>query len=400
MGEERVGFVAMAEVEKAAAKMLEVGVGVLGYAFMGKAHSHAWRDIPIFYWPPPAIPKLIAICGRRVEAVAEAARRYGFLGCYSDWRDLVKDERIRIFDNCGPNDVHAEPCIAAAEAGKDVVCEKPLARSGAESREMVKVVKKAGVKNMCAYNYRFVPAVRLAKRFIEEGLLGRVYHFRARYLQEWIMDPSFPLVWRLRREVAGSGPLGDLGSHIIDLARFLIGDIVAVTGVAKTFIKERPLPEDPERREAVTVEDAFEATVEFVNGATGTLEASRFAGGRKNYNNFEINAEKASIEFNLERLNELRVYWREEPIKDIAGWHEVLVTESYHPFYKYYWPHGHIIGWEHTFINELHHFLDCVVNDKPIEPYAATFEDGWKVDVVCDAILKAATEGRRIIIEY
>ncbi|MEM3693173.1 MAG: Gfo/Idh/MocA family oxidoreductase [Candidatus Bathyarchaeia archaeon] len=367
---------------------------------MGKAHSHAWRDIQIFYWPPPAIPRLIAICGRTKEALLEAARRFGYEGYYTDWRAMLKDERIQIFDNAAPNNVHAEPCIAAAEAGKHVISEKPLAPTAEESKRMLEAVRRAGVKNMCAYNYRFVPAVRLAKKLIEEGFLGRIYHFRARYLQEWIMDPSFPLVWRLRKDIAGSGPLGDLGSHIIDLARFLVGEVKAVQGITTTFVKERPLPEDPSRKGAVTVEDAFEATVEFANGATGTLEATRFAGGRKNYNNFEINGEKGSIEFNLERLNELRFYRNDEPVKQIMGWHEILVTESFHPLIdNIYWPHGHIIGWEHTFINELHHFLDCVVNDKPVAPYAATFEDGWKVDVICEAILKSATSGKKIIIE-
>jgi predicted dehydrogenase len=372
----------------------------IGYAFMGKAHSHAWRDIQIFYWPPPAIPRLIAICGRTKEALIEAARRFGYEGYYTDWRAMLKDERIQIFDNAAPNNVHAEPCIEAAEAGKHVISEKPLAPTAQESRRMLEAVRRAGVKHMCAYNYRFVPAVRLAKRLIEEGFLGRIYHFRARYLQEWIMDPSFPLVWRLRKDVAGSGPLGDLGSHIIDLARFLVGDVKAVQGVTTTFIKERPLPEDPSRKGAVTVEDAFEATVEFTNGAIGTLEATRFAGGRKNYNNFEINGEKGSIEFNLERLNELRFYRNDEPVKQIMGWHEILVTESFHPLIdNIYWPHGHIIGWEHTFINELHHFLDCVVNDKPVAPYAATFEDGWKVDVICEAILQSAASGKKVIIQ-
>jgi len=372
----------------------------IGYAFMGKAHSHAWRDIQIFYWPPPAIPRLIAICGRTKEALIEAARRFGYEGYYTDWRAMLKDERIQIFDNAAPNNVHAEPCIEAAEAGKHVISEKPLAPTAQESRRMLEAVRRAGVKHMCAYNYRFVPAIRLAKRLIEEGFLGRIYHFRARYLQEWIMDPSFPLVWRLRKDVAGSGPLGDLGSHIIDLARFLVGDVKAVQGVTTTFIKERPLPEDPSRKGAVTVEDAFEATVEFTNGAIGTLEATRFAGGRKNYNNFEINGEKGSIEFNLERLNELRFYRNDEPVKQIMGWHEILVTESFHPLIdNIYWPHGHIIGWEHTFINELHHFLDCVVNDKPVAPYAATFEDGWKVDVICEAILQSAASGKKVIIQ-
>lgn len=398
MGEE-VGFVTMAKVERKVEEIKSMGIGILGYAFMGKAHAHAWKSIPTYFWPPPALPRLVAICGRTKEAVSEAARRFGFEQYCTDWNLLIKNPDIEIFDNCGPNNLHAEPSVAAAEAGKHVICEKPLGRSAEESRRMLEAVRKAGVKHMCAYNYRFVPAVRLAKKLIEDGLLGRIYHFRARYLQEWIMDPNFPLVWRLRRDIAGSGPLGDLGSHIIDLARFLVGDIKAVSAVTRTFIKERPLPEDASKKGLVTVEDAFASVVEFDNGAIGTLEATRFAGGRKNYNSFEINGEKASVEFNLERLNELRVYWREEPVRDIMGWHEVLVTESYHPFYRYYWPHGHIGGWEDTFKNELCHFLDCVVNDRSVAPYAATFEDGWKVDVICDAILESAETGKRILIQ-
>jgi len=378
----------------------EIGIGMLGYAFMGKAHSHAWRDIPLFFWPPPAMPKLVIIYGRHEDRVKEAMLRYGYKRYTTNWRDVIRDAEVEIVDNGLPNHMHKDPCIEAIEAGKHVVCEKPLARNAEEAREMYEAAKRAKVKTMCAFNYRFVPAVRLAKDLIEKGFLGKIYHFRARYLQDWIVDPTFPLVWRLRKEIAGSGPLGDLGSHIIDLARFLIGEIKSVTSAMRTFIGERPLPEDPSRRGKVTVEDAFVATIEFENGAIGTLEASRFATGRKNYNTFEINGEKGSIEFNLERLNELRIYWREEPVKEIAGWHEVIVTESEHPFIKAYWPPGHIIGWEHTFVNELYHFLDCVINDKSIAPYGATFEDGYKCAVVCDAIIKAAEEGKRVIIQY
>jgi len=381
-------------------KVREMGIGMLGYAFMGKAHSHAWRDIPLFFWPPPAMPRLIVIYGRHEDRVREAMLRYGYKRYTTDWRNVVKNPEVDIVDNCLPNHLHKEPTIEALEAGKHVVCEKPLARNAEEAREMYEAAKKADVKTMCAFNYRFVPAIRLAKKLIDEGFLGRIYHFRARYLQDWIIDPNFPLVWRLRGDLAGSGPLGDLGSHIIDLARFLVGEIKAVTGAMRTFIGERPLPEDPSKKGKVTVEDAFVATVEFENGAIGTLEASRFATGRKNYNNFEVNGEKGSIEFNLERLNELRVYWREVPAKDIEGWHEVLVTEIRHPFIEVYWPPGHIIGWEHTFINELYHFLDCIVNDKDVAPYGATFEDGYKCAVVCDAIIKAAKDGKRVEVTY
>lgn len=397
---EEVGFVKMAEVERKIEEVPEIGVGVLGYAFMGKAHSHAYHDISIFFYPPPAKPILVAICGRNEELVREAARRYGYKRYYTEWEKLIKDPEVELFDNSASNNMHAEPCIAAAEAGKHILCEKPLATNAKEARKMLDAVRKANVKHMVAFNYRFVPAVLLAKKLIEENRLGRIYHFRARYLQEWIMDPKFPLIWKLRKEVAGSGPIGDLGSHIIDLARFLVGEIKSVSSMTTTFIKERPLPDDPSKKGKVTVEDAFVACIEFENGALGTLEATRFAGGRKNYNNFEINGEKGSIEFNLERLNELRVYGVDEANKDIMGWREVLVTETYHPFIKYYWPHGHIIGWEHTFLNEIYHFLDCIVNDKNVGPIAATFEDGYRCNVVMDAIMESAEAGKRITLQY
>jgi len=395
-----VGFIKMAEVEKKVEKIPEIGIGMLGYAFMGKAHSHAYIDLPIFFYPPPAKPVLVAICGRNEELVREAAKRYGYKRYYTEWEKLVKDPEVELFDNGGPNYMHAEPCIAAAEAGKHILCEKPLATNAKEAKRMLDAVRRAGVKHMVGYNYRFVPAVLLAKKLIDEGRVGRIYHFRARYLQEWIMDPNFPLIWKLRKDQAGSGPIGDLGSHIIDLARFLVGEIKSVSAMMTTFIKERPLPEDPTKKGEVTVEDAFVACIEFENGAIGTLEATRFAGGRKNYNNFEINGEKGGIEFNLERLNELRVYGIDETNKDIIGWREVLVTETHHPYIKYYWPHGHIIGWEHTFLNEIYHFLDCIVNDKEVGPIGATFEDGYRCNAVMDAIIESAITGKRITIQY
>lgn len=397
--ERRVGFVTMGEARGAVGEIPEVGIGMLGYAFMGKAHSNAYKKIPYICWPPVAMPKLVAIAGRNEAAVSEAARRYGFEGYYTDWREMIKDERIKIFDNTGPNNMHMEPCIEAAKAGKHVVCEKPLARNADEARRMLEAVKAAGVKHMVAFNYRFVPAVRLAKKLIEDGVIGEIYHYRAQYLQEWIMDPNFPMVWRLSKEVAGSGALGDLGAHIIDLARFLVGEPKAVMAKTVTFIKERPSAEDPSKKVAVDVDDAFEAVVEFENGAVGTLEASRFCAGRKNHEVFEINGSKGSIAFDLEDLNRLKVYLKGDN-PDVAGFHDVLVSESYHPFWEWWWPHGHIIGWEHTFVHELYHFIDCVVNGKDVGPYAATFEDGYRCAVICDAIIRSSEEGRRIEISY
>ncbi|MEM2410288.1 MAG: Gfo/Idh/MocA family oxidoreductase [Thermofilaceae archaeon] len=377
-----------------------IGVALLGYAFMGKAHSHAYKAVPHFFHPPPAIPELVVIYGRHEDRVREAARNYGFKRYTTDWRAAVRDPEVEIVDNSLPNNMHLEPTLEALEAGKHVLCEKPLARNAEEARVLRDAARRAKVKTMVAFNYRFVPAVQLARQLVKSGVLGRIYHFRARYLQDWLVNPSAPLTWRLRAEEAGSGPLGDLGSHIIDLARFLVGEITAVTGVVRTFIEERPLAEDPSKRGRVTVEDAFSATAEFENGAIGTLEASRFATGRKNYNNFEINGEHGSIEFNLERLNELRVYLREWEEKGLTGWGTVLVTERRHPYIDRYWPPGHIIGWEHTFINEVYHFLNCIVKDEDVAPIGATFEDGYRCNVIMDAILESARTGRRVHVAY
>jgi predicted dehydrogenase len=385
---------------KAEGEAPEVGVGMLGYAFMGKAHSNGYKKIPYMMYPPPAVPKLIAICGRDEEAVAEAARRYGYEGYYTDWREMLEDDRVQLFDNGGPNDAHAVPSIAAAEAGKHVFCEKPLARTGEEAKQMLDAVTKAGVKHMVAFNYRFVPAIRLARNLIDSGALGQIYHFRAMYLQEWIM-PHYneAKIWRLDKEVCGSGAIGDLGAHIIDLGRFLVGEMKSVSAMTKTFIDERPLP-DGSGTGKVDVDDAFVAAVEFENGAIGTLEATRFGGGRKNYEVLEINAEKGSIHFNLERLNELNVFWVDEEPKETQGFHNVLVTEGHHPWIDYWWPHGHIIGWEHTFVHELTHLLDCIVNDKDVAPYGASFEDGYRAAVVCDAISESAAAKKQVDIKF
>ena len=392
---EKTGFTTMAKAV-AEGEAPEIGVGMLGYDFMGKAHSNALKTIPYMMYPPPAIPKLVAIAGRTETAVAEAARRYGYQKYYTDWRDLVADDGVQLFDNGGPNNIHAEPCIAAAEAGKHILCEKPLARTAEESKAMLDAVEKAGVKSMVAFNYRFVPAVRQIRNLIDSGAFGQIYHWRAVYLQEWIM-PHYDeaKIWRLDKSICGSGAIGDLGAHIIDLAHYLVGDIKSIGAYTSTFITERPLP-DGSGTGTVDVDDAFVASLEFENGALGTLEATRFAGGRKNYNCFEINAEKGSVRFNLERMNELEVFWVGEEPRETEGFHKVLITEDYHPWWDYWWPHGHIIGWEHTFVHEISHLLDCIVNDNEVGPHGATFEDGYKAAVIADAIIESA-EGKRIV---
>jgi predicted dehydrogenase len=372
----------------------EIGVGMLGYAFMGKAHANAYKTLRYMTWPPPLRPALVALAGRNADVVTAAAGRYGFAEPQTDWRALVADDRVGLFDNAGPNNLHSEPTIAAAENGKHVLCEKPLGRNAPESYEMWERVARAGVKHMCAFNYRFVPAVRLAREMLEAGELGDIYHFRGRYLQEWLIDPGFERVWRLERAAAGSGALGDTGGHVIDLARFLVGEIESVSAVTRTFIPSRP-------GGAVDVDDAFEAVVEFAGGAVGTIEASRLCHGRKNGLAFEINGTRGSIAFDLERLNELQVYVAGSRSGERAqGFRTVLVSESDHPFWQWWWPPGHMIGWEHTFVHEIHHLLHAIATDGPVGPYGADFEDGYRAAEVCDAILRAAETGMRQAVAY
>jgi predicted dehydrogenase len=393
MSEPRVGFVTQAAAG-ATGEVPAIGVGMLGYAFMGRAHSNAYKTLQYMTWPPPLLPALVAIAGRDAAAVGEAARRYGFAASVTDWRELIADERIGLFDNAGPNGLHAEPTIAAAQSGKHVLCEKPLGRTATESHEIWQSARRAGVKHMCAFNYRFVPAVRLAREMLEAGELGDIYHFRGRYLQEWIIDPQFERVWRLDRSAAGSGALGDLGAHVIDLARFLVGEIDAVSAITRTFIPERP-------GGPVDVDDAFETTVELAGGAIGTIEASRFCSGRKNALSFEINGSKGSLVFELERLNELQLHLVDSrPGARAQGFRQVLVTEADHPFWQWWWPHGHIIGWEHTFVHEIHHLLHAIATDGDVRPYGADFEDGYRAAEVCDAILRSSQSGRREVVTY
>src|SRR4051812_9270931 len=252
---------------------------MLGYAFMGKAHSNAFKKIAYITWPPPLVPRLVGVAGRDAEAVAEAQQRYGYEYATTDWRELIADERVGLFDNGGPNSMHAEPTIAAAQAGKHVVCEKPLGRDAGESYDIWKAVDATGVKHLCAFNYRFVPAVRLAREMIDAGEIGEIRHFRGRYLQDWGDDPTLD-TWRFHADEAGSGALGDLGAHVVDLARYLVGDIATVSALVKTFVHGRQ------------VDDCIEAAVEFKNGAVGTIESTRLALGRRNAFQWEINGTK------------------------------------------------------------------------------------------------------------
>ena len=305
----------------------------------------------------------------------------------TDWRQVATDPRVELFDNSGPNNLHAEPTILAAESGKHVICEKPLGRDAAESYETWQRVEAAGVKHLCAFNYRFVPAVRLAREIIASGDLGDIQHFRGAYLQEWGTTEGD--IWRFDKATAGSGALGDLGAHVVDLARYLVGEIDEVAAITQTFVKDRD------------VDDAVESVVRFENGAVGTIEASRFCQGRKNAFTWEINGSKGSLAFDLERLNELQAHFNgSKPGKQSQGFRNVLVSEADHPFWEHWWPQGHTIGWEHTFVHELHHFLTAIRDDADVAPHGATFEDGYRAAEVCDAMLRSAEQGGREIVTY
>ena len=371
--------------------MAHLNVALIGYAFMGRAHSNAYRQVGRFF-TPKYLPRMKVLCGRTPAGVKAAAEQLGWEETATDWRDVVSRKDIDIVDIATPGDSHAEIAIEAAKAGKVVLCEKPLANTVKEAEKMLAAVTKAGVIHMICHNYRRAPAVMLARQLIEEGKLGRLYHFRGTYLQDWVADPSVPLVWRLRKEAAGSGALGDIASHSLDLARFLVGEITEVTGALETFVKERPLPENPKKKGKVTVDDASASVVRFDNGALGTIEASRFATGRKNYNRFEINGSKGSVVFNLERMNELDVYLTgDDPA--VQGFHNVMVTNgASHPYFSHWWPEGHIIGYEHTFIHTVYDLLEAIAKNKVPTP---NFEDGVRNQKVLAAMEKAACERGR-----
>ena len=363
-----------------AADAPEIGVGMLGYAFMGKAHANGYKKMPYMAWPPPMRPRLVSIAGRDEAAVAEAARRYGFERYATDWRDIVADPDVQLLDNSGPNNLHLEPTVEAAEAGKHVFCEKPLGRTADESYDIWKRVAATGVEHMTAFNYRFIPAVRLARELLEAGDLGEILHFRGRYLQEW--GTTTADVWRFHAADAGTGAIGDLGAHVIDLARYLVGEIASISASVRTFVPGRE------------VDDAFEAVVEFEGQTFGTLEATRWAAGRKNGFCWEINGTKGSLAFDLERMNELQY------CEGTKGFRTINVTEPEHPFASFWWPAGHIIGYEHTFVHEIHHLLTAIVGEGTVAPHGATFEDGYRAAEVCDAILRSAASGSREAVRY
>jgi predicted dehydrogenase len=316
------------------------------------------------------------------------SNRCSFEEAATSWQDVIRRSDIDIVDICTPGDSHAEIAIAAAEAKKAILCEKPLANTLAEAERMFAAAKSAGVTHMVCHNYRRCPAVALAKQIIDEGKLGELHHYRGVYLQDWIVDPAFPRVWRLEKARAGSGSLGDILSHTMDLSRHLVGEPVEVCGLLKTFISERPLPDGSGRRGKVDVDDSAQALVKFANGAVGYYEGSRFAPGRKNYNRLEINGSKGSLVWDLERMNELELYLESGPL---SGFSTISVTDGKHPYISAWWPPGHIIGYEHSFTHTVYDFLRAIADGAPVRP---NFEDGLKNQRILDAIERSASGGQ------
>jgi predicted dehydrogenase len=372
-----------------------LGVGILGYAGVAKAHLNALKKLPYIFWPTPVRFRLAGIAGRSPDGVDEAVRRYGFEYGTTDWRRLVEDPQIDLLINCAPNDLHAEPCLLAAASGKHLLCEKPLARDAREAKRMWDGVRRGRIHHQVSYNYRFIPAVRLARELIQAGDLGDLVHFRMRYSDDTLSDPGTPHTWRQDKRRAGSGVVGDLVSHVIDLGRFLVGELRSVCGLSRIVVPRRPVSAGSRQRKSVDVEDLYAGAVEFVSGAVGTLEASTFCPGQKNFLTFEANGTRGSLRFNLERLNELEVFRTEPKERRDRGFKTVLVTDQDHPFGGRWWPPGHILGWEHTFVHQLAHLVQAIVGDGKVTPLAADFRDGYANARVCDALLAAARSGRR-----
>ncbi len=367
--------------------MKQLNIALIGYKFMGKAHSNAWRQVSRFF-ETPFTPVLKVICGRDEAEVKRAADVYGWQEYSTSWEQVVNRKDIDLIDICTPGNMHLPIAIAAAETGKVVFCEKPLANTLGDAERMLSAVQTNGVLHMVCHNYRRVPAVALARQLIEEGRIGKIRHYRGTYLQDWIVNPAFPRIWRLEKASAGSGALGDIASHSIDLARYLVGEIAEVAGLLETFITERPLEPGSSLMAPVDVDDAALSLVRFRNGAIGSIEGSRFATGRKNYNRFEINGSLGSIAFNLERMNELQLYIEEGPN---SGFTTILATDPTHPYIAGWWPPGHIIGYEHTFTHTVFDLLKAIDQQQLPTP---NFEDGVRNQAVLDAIERASNSRR------
>ncbi|MBX6389307.1 MAG: Gfo/Idh/MocA family oxidoreductase [Frankia sp.] len=379
-----------------------LGVGMVGYAFMGAAHSHAWRSVNRFFDLPLEVD-LAVVCGRDQEKVATAATKLGFRAYETDWKALIRRDDVDLVDICSPGSSHAEIALAALAAGKHVLCEKPLANSVDEARAMAEAARAAeaaGIRSAVGFNYRRLPAATFARDLVAAGRLGTLRHVRAVYLQDWLVDPEFPLAWRLRREIAGSGALGDIGAHIIDLTQFITGQrISSVCALTETFIRERPLPAEesglsatsgqPGATGQVTVDDAALFLARLDGGAVATYEATRFALGRKNGLRVELNGSDGSLVFDLERLNELEFYDGRAD-NDVSGFTRILVTEPGHPYLHAWWPPGHGLGYEHSFTHQAADLVTALATGTAPTP---SFADGLQVQLVLDAVARSAADG-------
>ncbi len=370
-----------------------INVGLVGYGFMGRAHSNAYRQVAKFF-DLEYEPVLKAVCARNEKKLKAFADNWGWESCETDWRKMIERDDIDLIDICSPNNTHREIAIAAAQAGKVVACEKPLAMNADEAKVMTDTVEKAGVPNMVWFNYRRVPAVALAKSILEEGRIGRIFHYRAKYLQDWTMSPSLPqggaTLWRLDADAAGSGVTGDLLAHSIDLAMWLIGSISSLCAMTETFIKERELQDEPGKIMPVRIDDACAFLARFANGALATFESTRYARGRKNQHTLEINGQDASIAFDLENAHELS-YFDHRDEGHLRGWRNIQVWDSDHPYMEHWWVPGCVIGYEHTFIHTLADFLGGLAKGEKTCP---DFRDGLATQVVCDAVLSSARNQR------
>ena len=362
--------------------MAKLNIAMIGYGFMGRAHSNAWRQVKSFF-DTHYEPVLKVICGRNETEVKQVANHFHWQEYATEWEEVVTRNDIDVVDICSPGYTHAPIALAAAQAGKILFCEKPLANSLSEAEEMLQAVKDHGCVHMICHNYRRAPAVSLARQLIDSGEIGTIYHYRATYLQDWLRNPEFPTRWRLNKSEAGSGALGDLFSHSVDLSRYLVGEISELSAMLKTFVSKRPVVNSEDMAD-VDVDDAALALVKFQNGAIGSIEATRYASGRKNFNRFEINGSKGSIAFNLERMNELEFYSDEGPN---SGFKTIQVTDPTHPYVKGWWPPGHIIGYEHTFTHTVLELLQALAQKRLPTP---DFEDGVKNQRVLDAVERSA----------
>ena len=384
--------------------MKEINVALIGCKFMGKAHSNAWKNVPHFF-DLNVRPVLKVVCDTNEQVLGEFANRWGWQETETDWKKVVARDDIDVVDIATPPGVHRDIAVAAAESGKHVFCEKPIALSTAEAKQMWEAAQAGGVVNYLNHEYRRCPAVALARQLIDEGRIGRIFHWRGAYLQSWLVDPDFPLTWHLRKETAGSGAQAGINSHSVDLARYLVGEIKSVVAMKTTFVKERPLPNESAgtfqaegaaggKKGKVTVEDAISMIVEFDNGALGSFEASTFAPGRKNYNCFEIYGEKGSLIFDLERMNELQFFSTEDP-EHAQGFRTILATEPCHKYIANWWPPGHGIGFEHEFHHGVVDFLDAIDKGTTVTP---NFHDGLKGMEVLEAGLEAAKSGTKVVL--